>query len=222
MFTGLVETVGTIAEVRSFGEVTRLVIESRRLTPTLVFGQSVCVSGACLSVVDIRETLFEAEMMPETRDRTTLGQRRRGDRVNLERALTVGARLDGHFVSGHVDGTGDVLHLSGEGRTKRLEISAEEALLREIVPKGSIAVDGVSLTVIGVFPKSFSVGLIPTTLGETTLAALHSGDRVNLETDMLGKYVRRTLEGLFTVNDGEKRRQAEGITWDRLREYGWA
>lgn len=142
--------------------------------------------------------------------------------MNLERALTVGARLDGHFVSGHVDGTGDVLHLSGEGRTKRLEISAEEALLREIVPKGSIAVDGVSLTVIGVFPKSFSVGLIPTTLGETTLAALHSGDRVNLETDMLGKYVRRTLEGLFTVNDGEKRRQAEGITWDRLREYGWA
>ncbi|WP_029166566.1 riboflavin synthase [Aminiphilus circumscriptus] len=221
MFTGLVETVGTIAEVRSFGEVTRLVIESRRLAPALVFGQSVCVSGACLSVVDVRETLFEAEMMPETRDRTTLGQRRKGDRVNLERALTMGARLDGHFVSGHVDGMGDVLRLSGEGRTKLLEISVEEALLREIVPKGSIAVDGVSLTVIDVLPKSFSVGLIPTTLGETTLAALRSGDWVNLETDMLGKYVRRTLEGFLTGNGEEKRRQTEGITWDRLREYGW-
>jgi riboflavin synthase len=139
----------------------------------------------------------------------------------LERALRVGARLDGHFVSGHVDGTGDVLRLLGEGRTKRLEISVEEALLCEIVPKGSIAVDGVSLTVIDVLPRSFSVGLIPTTLKETTLAALRSGDRVNLETDILGKYVRRTLEGFLSRDDEGKGKRAEGITWDSLREYGW-
>ena len=193
MFTGLVETVGTVRDFRRTGSVYLLSIGSPVLAPTLALGQSVAVSGACLSVVALRGDSFDVEMMPETAERTWFSALKPGTGVNLERAMALGDRLDGHLVLGHVDGTAVLRRLSGSGRTWMACFGAESGLLRGIVPKGSVALDGVSLTVIGVSASDFSVGLIPTTLASCTLGRMAVGTVVNLETDILGKYVERLL-----------------------------
>ena len=193
MFTGLVEAVGAVRAFRRAEEVSLLSIECPALASELVLGQSVAVSGVCLSVVALHGDVFDVEMMPETAERTWFADLRPGTLVNLERAMALGDRLDGHLVLGHVDGTAVLKRLSGTGRTRVACFGAEAPLLRGIVPKGSVAIDGVSLTVIGVSASDFSVGLIPTTLASCTLGRMAVGTVVNLETDILGKYVERLL-----------------------------
>jgi len=194
MFTGLVETAGVVAAVVSEPPGVRLRVEAAEIAADARLGDSVCVSGCCLSVVRIEGPCLEFELGPETLARTTLGAARAGSRVNLERSLTLADRLGGHFVTGHVDGTGTVAARVQAGEWVTIRFAALPALLAQLAAKGSVAVDGVSLTVVDVTAADFSVALIPHTLAMTTLGGLVVGDQVNLETDLLAKYVARFLE----------------------------
>jgi riboflavin synthase len=182
MFTGIVEQMG---EVESAG--TRLAV-STPLAAELERGDSIAVNGVCLTAVEISASRFEADVMEETLVRSSLGRLQSGDHVNLELALRVGDRLGGHFVQGHVDSTGRVEAIEQREHSRVIRIGAPPEILRYVVEKGSIAVDGVSLTVADVDAKGFSVSLIPETLERTTLGAVKEGDPVNLEVDMLAKY----------------------------------
>src|SRR4051794_36224573 len=182
MFTGIVEQMG---EVQSGG--TRLAV-STPLAAELERGDSIAVNGVCLTAVAIGDDRFEADVMEETLVRSGLGRLQHGDRVNLELALRVGDRLGGHFVQGHVDATGRIETIEQRDHSRLLRIGAPPEILRFVVEKGSIAVDGVSLTVVDVDAKGFSVSLIPETLERTTLGEAAEGDPVNLEVDMLAKY----------------------------------
>lgn len=193
MFTGLVEAVGTVRAFHRTDAVYLLSIEWPGTARELALGQSVAVSGVCLSVVALHGDVFDVEMMPETAERTWFSGLRPGISVNLERAMTLGSRLDGHLVLGHVDGTAVLRRLEGSERTRVARFGAVPDLLRGIVSKGSVAIDGVSLTVVDVSDSDFSVGLIPTTLASCTLGRMRTGAVVNLETDILGKYVERLL-----------------------------
>ena len=182
MFTGLVEQMG---EVRTAG--TRLSVATP-LAADLQRGDSIAVNGVCLTAVDIGDDSFEADVMEETLERSALGGLRAGDRVNLELALRVGDRLGGHFVQGHVDATGSVESVDQREHSRVVRVTAPAEVLRYVVEKGSIAIDGVSLTVVDVDGQGFSVSLIPETLERTTLGTVSPGDPVNLEVDMLAKY----------------------------------
>lgn len=223
MFTGLVETTGSVSSFRRAGEVFRLAVKAPAIASELILGQSVAVSGACLSVTSVTGDTFEVDMMPETAERTWFGSRMKpGVSVNLERALRVGDRLDGHMVLGHVDGTAVLRELSG-GRTREALFSAPPSLTRGIVPKGSVAIDGVSLTVINVTDSSFSVGLIPTTLDSCTLGGLGVGGTVNIETDILGKYVERLLSAQIGVQTRrtDPRDAASNLSIEELIKLGF-
>jgi riboflavin synthase len=182
MFTGLIAQTG---QVRKNGA--RLAVETE-LAKELAPGDSIAVNGVCLTAVAIDDNSFEADVMEETLVRTSLGRLQQGDRVNLELALRIGDRLGGHFVQGHVDATGRILEIEQREHSRVLLIGAPPEIVRYIVEKGSIAVDGVSLTVTEVDAKGFSVSLIPETLERTTLGSVSEGDPVNLEVDMLAKY----------------------------------
>ncbi len=188
MFTGIIEAMGTIREARA-GDGLRLAVDSGLDMGGVKLGDSIAVSGACLTVVKLSGGLFEADVSPETCRATTLGKARAGTRVNLERALAFSGRLDGHLVTGHVDGAGLVTSVRREGGFLNFSFSAPAELVRQMVPKGSIAVDGVSLTINTVSASGFSVMLIPHTAGLTTLGSARAGDAVNLETDIIAKYV---------------------------------
>ncbi len=189
MFTGLVEEVGRIAalDVRSDGA--RLRVGATLVLDGLVLGDSVAVDGACLTVVAIHDDGFEIDAVKETLRRTVLGDRGVGDHVNLERALRVGDRLGGHLVQGHVDGTGRIAVVIDEGTGRRVTVTASQEVLRYVVEKGSVTLDGVSLTVAERDTDGFAVAVIPHTLGGTTLAHAVPGRRVNLEVDLVAKYV---------------------------------
>ncbi|MFP5450422.1 MAG: riboflavin synthase [Thermoleophilia bacterium] len=189
MFTGLVEEGGTILGTLPTEAGARVVIGARDVLEGLALGDSVAVNGACLTAVEIGPDRFAVDAVAETLRRTTLGGLREGDRVNLERALVAGGRLDGHIVQGHIDGTGVVREVRPEGESAIVEIAAGPDQLRYIVEKGSIAVDGVSLTVAGRLPDAFTVALIPHTMRATTLGPQALGRPVNLEVDVLAKYV---------------------------------
>lgn len=220
MFTGLIETVGSITAITPLGDVTELTIRAPEIAPELRRGDSVAVSGACQTVTFIDASSFKVQMMPETLKRTKLGVLRTGSPVNLERAMRLDTRVDGHLVAGHVDGTATVTRVDELEQTKKIYFSAGAELLGEIVEKGSVTVDGVSLTVIDAEPDFFSVGVIPTTLADTTLGSLRAGDVVNIETDMIGKYVKKFVEAaLGEKKDGGKMKNS--LTWDKLSEYGW-
>jgi riboflavin synthase len=203
MFTGIVEEVGEVREVREQADVVRLVINGPKAASDARHGDSIAVSGVCLTAVDIDGTTFSVEMMPETLRRSSLHGVTQGTRVNLERAMSNGQRFGGHIMQGHVDGTATVMsHTPGE-RTAEIGFRLDPGLARYVVEKGSIAVDGVSLTVASVDRDSFTVALIPTTLAETTLAALRPGDRVNIEVDVLAKYVERLVSGYLPGSEGQ-------------------
>ena len=201
MFTGIVEVVGTVTGVEPRGDRTTLEIEAPSIASDLAVGDSVAVNGGCLTVVgrDASRLCFEA--VRETLERTSLGELRVGSRVNLERALRAGGRLDGHIVQGHVDGTGRVGRLERDGDDVRLYVDCGPEIAGFLVEKGSVAVDGVSLTVVGAGEAGFDVALIPHTLAATTLGERRAGDRVNLEADVLGKYVKRYLERILPGSD---------------------
>lgn len=193
MFTGLVETLGRVVAVVDEPPGKRLVIEAAGIAAEATLGESICTSGCCLSVVRIDGPRVEFQAGPETLSRTTLGDLRPGSGVNLERSLRLSDRLGGHLVTGHVDGMGRLAARNQEGDWLTCFFEAPPPLLGQMASKGSVAIDGVSLTVVDATPTAFSVALIPHTLAHTTLGALAVGDRVNLETDLVFKYVARWL-----------------------------
>jgi riboflavin synthase len=201
MFTGIVETIGIIEGVEPGDDLTRLVVGAESIADGMKLGDSVAVNGGCLTVTSIRDGRFAFEAIPETMERTSLGDLKVGARVNLERAMRAGDRLDGHIVQGHVDGVGTVRQVIQDGNDVRLQIDCDPELADCVVEKGSIAVDGVSLTVAALLPSGFEVALIPHTLEVTTLSDRQPHDRVNLEVDVLGKYVKRYLERVLPSND---------------------
>lgn len=194
MFTGIVEDVGTVLSVSGDTAGQTLRIRSVVVTRDLSVGDSISIAGACLTAVSVDDDSFEIEAVSETLEKTNLGRLRSGDGVNLERAMRADGRFDGHIVQGHVDGVGRVLRLEPEGIGSRLAIEVPPSLLRWIVEKGSITVDGVSLTVAHLSGQMVEIALIPHTLEATTLGSLAGGDVVNLEADILGKYVERLME----------------------------
>lgn len=196
MFTGLVEGQGTIRGIRPEGSAIRLEVEApERLSGDCKIGDSVAINGCCLTVVDIRGPQWTFEAGAETLSKTNLSGLAAGDSVNLERSLPVNGRLGGHFVQGHVDGVGTVERIERDGEWIYQWFRVPDELTRQMVAKGSIAVDGVSLTLVDVERDRFSVALIPHTLDVTTLGRRSVGDAVNIETDILGKYVHKLLEG---------------------------
>ncbi|MEN3302195.1 riboflavin synthase [Pseudonocardia sp.] len=208
MFTGIVEEVGEIVDVRTSGDVVVLTVRGPRVSTDAAHGDSIAVNGCCLTVVDeegASEDLFRLELVPETLKRTSLGAAVAGSKVNLERALPAGGRLGGHIVQGHVDGVGTLLGRTPGERSDEVRFSLPAELSRYVVEKGSICVDGVSLTVAGVDADSFTVALIPTTLADTTLGGRGPGDPVNLEVDIVAKYVERLTAG-YTGGAAEEAR----------------
>jgi riboflavin synthase len=194
MFTGIIEEVGEVVKVERKGMAALLAIRTS-FARELRSGDSVSVNGVCLTVLAVQPPTFWVEAVEETIARTNLGFLKAGDRVNLERALSASGRLGGHFVQGHVDGTGVIAQIVPRLRSKVMRIRCPQELMPYIVPKGSIAVDGVSLTVVEVGADWFTVSLIPFTLEHTTLGLRKVGDVVNLEVDILAKYVRHLLQG---------------------------
>ncbi len=193
MFTGIVEEMGTVRALEVSGESARIKIVARKVMTDVRLGDSIAVNGVCLTVSSFSGHSFTADVMPETLRKTNLLYLKPGDQVNLERALALGGRLGGHLVSGHIDGTGKVREKYNEGNAIIFHFSAQPEVLRLLVPKGSVAVDGISLTVATVDRDTFSVSVIPHTALETTLGYRKTGDTVNLENDMIGKYVDRLL-----------------------------
>ncbi len=218
MFTGLVEGTGKVTMLRRFGEELKLTIAPHFEMKDCRTGESICVDGVCLSVTEASESGFSADVSGETVSRSTLGQRRQGDEVNLERALRLMDRLGGHFVSGHIDGVGQIKARESRQKSWFLRIGLDETLSRYIIEKGSIAVDGVSLTVNACEKGFFEVNIIPQTGAETALLKKKVGDDVNIETDMIGKYVERFLS---TDKEVQKETAKPGITADWLVSQGF-
>jgi riboflavin synthase len=195
MFTGLVELMAFVAEVQEAPPGRRIVIAAAEIAAETKLGDSIALNGCCLTVIAHRAGTLSFDAGPETLSRTNLGRLAAGGHVNVERSLCVGDRLGGHFVTGHVDAVGQLVSREDLGEWSNLWFSTPPGLARQMASKGSIAVDGVSLTLIAVEPERFSVQLIPHTLAVTTLGKLAVGDPVNLETDLLAKYAQRQLLG---------------------------
>ncbi|ASV75132.1 Riboflavin synthase eubacterial/eukaryotic [Thermogutta terrifontis] len=194
MFSGIVEALGTVAAVISEPPGVRLVVREPRIAAETKVADSIAVNGCCLTVIAVDGDTFAFQAGPETLSRTNLGDLKEGSRVNLERSLKIGDRLGGHFVTGHIDDVGYLIQREDFGEWSRFWFQIPRRLARQMAPKGSIAVDGVSLTIVDSEPERFSVALIPYTLAVTTLGPMKVGDKVNLETDILAKYVERQLE----------------------------
>ncbi|MFD3564373.1 riboflavin synthase [Streptomyces sp. NPDC058686] len=193
MFTGIVEELGEITAVEELGDASRFRLRGPVVTEGARHGDSIAVNGVCLTVVEHEGDEFTADVMAETLDRSSLGALAVGSRVNLERPTAVGARLGGHIVQGHVDGTGSIVERKPSENWEIVKVSLPAHLARYVVEKGSITVDGVSLTVVDAGPDYFTISLIPTTLAMTTLGLKQPGDPVNLEVDVIAKYVERLL-----------------------------
>jgi riboflavin synthase len=213
MFTGLVEGVGEIADLARLAEGLQIAVRPSFPARELTLGESVSVAGACLTVTALGSNSFSAEVSPETLARTNFPTKKAGDKVNLERALRLGDRLGGHLVTGHIDGTGALKERREGPAHLQLRFELPKALSRYVIEKGSIAVDGVSLTVNAVHGNTFTVNIIPHTARMTTLGALRVGDKVNLETDIIGKYVERLL--------GPTNTKGVAITPEFLAKHGF-
>ncbi|NMI00049.1 riboflavin synthase [Pseudonocardia acidicola] len=210
MFTGIVEEVGEIVDVRRTDEVVALTVRGPTVTGDAAHGDSIAVNGVCLTVIDeegATDGTFTVELVPETLRRSSLSGIEPGAKVNLERALPAGGRLGGHIVQGHVDGVGTVLSRTPGERSDEVRFELPPELARYVVEKGSIAVDGVSLTVAATDGRTFTVALIPTTLADTTLGVRRAGDSVNLEVDVVAKYVERLTAGYLGDSGEEARAQ---------------
>ena len=193
MFTGIVEEMGTVRRLNQSPNRCELELSATKVLEGTQIGDSIAVNGVCLTVIRMDKDHFTADVMPETLRRSNLGQLKTGSKVNLERAMAADGRFGGHIVAGHIDGTGTIRSMQPEGNAVLVTISAAPKLLRYVVEKGSIAIDGISLTLTDVTETAFSVSLIPLTVKDTTLGKKKVGDAVNLETDILGKYVEKLI-----------------------------
>ena len=217
MFTGIIEGFGTIASIRPAGQGKRLAIEVDFDLDQTKIGDSISVSGACLTAVKIDGRHFEVDISPETLQMTTFGQAKVGQRVNIERALRLSDRIDGHLVSGHIDGLGVIRQRESIGNAIIVTIDVPETLAKYMISKGSVAVDGISLTINSCDAGSLSVSIIPHTAKLTTIGFKNKGDTVNIETDMLGKYVERFM----TARQGEAETPSSGIDKEYLLKTGF-
>ena len=217
MFTGIIEGLGAIAAIRPSGQGRRLTVEADFELAGSKIGDSISVSGACLTAVRIAGRRFDADVSPETTAKTTFGAARLGERVNLERAMRLSDRIDGHLVSGHTDGTGVIESREAVGNVLVVTIGVPEDLARFMIVKGSVAVDGVSLTINTLEPGRFSVCIIPHTAGLTTVGFKPKGERVNIEADMIGKYVERFL----SARQGPAAAPPPGVTVEMLARAGF-
>lgn len=199
MFTGLIETMGTVTAIANQPPGKRFTIDARIVADDASIGDSICINGCCLTVVAINHVYLDFEAGEETLSRTNLSELEIGSRVNLERSLAVGDRLGGHYVTGHVDAVGSLIERRDDPPWAHLRFEMPSRLAPQVAAKGSIAIDGISLTVVDVDDRSFSVALIPHTLEVTTLGCRKIGDKINLETDVLAKYVQRSLA--FSVSN---------------------
>lgn len=215
MFTGIVEEVGKIQDVKRNTKSSILTIEGNKIFEDIHIGDSISVNGVCLTVTTFRNDIFTADVMNETLNRSSLGKLTKGNCVNLERAMPVNGRFGGHIVSGHIDGTGEIIKIEKDDNAIWYTIAVHDNLMKYIVEKGSIAIDGISLTVAKINSKNFSVSIIPHTAQETILSHRSVGDIVNIENDVIGKYV----EKLITVEKNKK--NESNITMDFLIENGF-
>ncbi len=214
MFTGIIEEIGTVSAVRPGTNSLQLSIRCTKVLSDVKKGDSISVNGVCLTVSDFASNQFTADVMPETVKATTLQALRTGSMVNLERAMAANGRFGGHIVSGHVDGTGDIISVRNKENAIYIEISIAADLLKYFIPKGSVTVDGTSLTVFGVTDKSFIISLIPVTQDDSIIGRKQTGDRVNVECDMLAKYIERLITK-------KKENSTGGLTMDTLVANGF-
>ncbi|MCD8501915.1 MAG: riboflavin synthase [Bacillaceae bacterium] len=216
MFTGIIEEVGTIEEIKQSGDAIRMTIRSHKLLSDVHLGDSIAVNGVCLTVTTFDQKRFSVDLMPETVRGTSLRQLKRGSSVNLERAMAAGGRFGGHFVSGHVDGIGEIKRKERDNNAVYYEIKVNDTLRKYILMKGSIAVDGTSLTVFGVTDDTFTISIIPHTIEETIIGQKGPGDIVNIECDMLGKYIEQFIEQRYS-----KQEKKSSLTSSFLEEHGF-
>lgn len=221
MFTGLVEEVGQLEAITGSEQACRLVIRAKKVLEDVQLGDSIAVNGICLTVTSHTSTRFSVDVMPETLNKTNIGRLRAGQRVNLERAMRLGDRFGGHIVSGHVDGTGEILSRQPHANAVLFRIGAGPDVLKYVIPRGSICIDGISLTVVNVEEGSFSVSIIPHTLAQTSLQERRPGDLVNLEADVIGKYVERLL-GFRSPGSEPQKPTGRGLSLAFLQENGFA
>ena len=214
MFTGIIEEVGSLKESKKSAKQYVLTINAKKVLEDVQLGDSIAVNGVCLTVTSFTTDSFTVDVMPETLKATSLQTLERGSKVNLERAMAAGSRFGGHIVSGHVDGLGRIKSRKEVANAIYFEIETTAELSRYIIKKGSICVDGISLTVVEVEGNQFSISIIPHTLAETNLQYRDRGDRVNLECDMLAKYMEKLLEKRFPATK-------QGITLESLAEHGY-
>jgi riboflavin synthase len=215
MFTGLIEEIGKVEAVAKLPKSARISIRAERVLEDVKLGDSISTNGVCLTVISFDKKSFTVDVMAETMGRSNLGRLTQGDEINLERALRVGDRLGGHMVSGHIDGVGHIENYEQEDNAVWITIGTSKEILRYIVQKGSIAIDGVSLTVAYIDDRVFKVSIIPHTRDATTLLRRKIGDEINLECDMIGKYIEKLLGGTEKVTK-------KSIDIDFLRENGFA
>ncbi len=214
MFTGLIEDLGRLHEIRTITDQARLTVATGLPVAELAIGESISVNGVCLTVTNFGDGVFSADVSPETLKCSTLGGLKRGARVNLERALRLSDRLGGHLVTGHIDGRARIIERSQDGNAWRFRFQAVPSVAELLVAKGSVAIDGISLTVNEVSAETFTLAVIPHTLAMTTLQERKVGDEVNVETDLIGKYVARYMQN---GTPGK----AQGVTLDLLAKHGF-
>ncbi len=215
MFTGIIEEVGKIVSVKKGSVSSQITFSAKKILTDVNEGDSIAVNGVCLTAFNVTSGTFTADVMAETIRRSSLGKLGPGDSVNMERAMLCGGRFGGHIVSGHIDGTGVIADMKREENAVWITISADQKLTKYIVEKGSVALDGISLTVVSVSDSQFSVSIIPHTGEETTLLSKSKGDIINIECDMIGKYVEKLLGGC------EKPREKSSITGEFLLRHGF-
>jgi len=217
MFTGLVEELGKVKAIARGVKSVRLTIEAHKVINDVKLGDSIAVNGTCLTVVEYNENCFTADVMPETVDRTALASLKIGSKVNLERTLAIGDRFGGHIVSGHIDGIGTIIAKDKDDNAIIVRIKAGPEVMRYVVNKGSIAIDGISLTIVEFEQDWFTVSLIPHSAAVTTLGFKKTGDNVNLETDVIGKYV----EKLLGLNSTHQHSNTNTISMNFLEQNGF-
>ena len=226
MFTGIIEELGTVKALSMAGKSGTIAISAKKVLEKTKIGDSIAVNGVCLTVTKLKPDGFTADVMAETIRRSSLGSLNPGSKVNLERAMAADGRFGGHIVSGHIDGTGTITEFRKEENAVWVRIEASAAIMNLIVEKGSICIDGISLTVATVSKTDFQVSVIPHTGEETTLLKKVPGDKVNLENDVVGKYVQKLL-GIAPVSEGNNEENKNsgspktGLTMDMLKEFGF-